>query len=306
MSKYNIDRKRILITGGSGGIGKAAAIQLAKLSHQVIITGRNEARAQQAVDEIKRLSHNDQISYFLADMSSLSDLQSLFSAFKSKYDKLDVLINNVGIVAHERQLSKDNIEMNFAVHTFAPYVLYKRLLPLLENSAHARVVNVLTQNHAMVSGKSLSDYESKNGYIGMNEYGKTKLYNLWWLYDLANSISASEISFFGVDPGANNTQLMKDAMQTGRSWPIGLRVLRPLMLPIMRRFLKNKPISEGAKPLVYAADSTDLTGKTGLYINDKGMIGKSSKLSYNRKKQIEMGAFVEKMFQEKVNTFKKL
>jgi len=296
-----MNKKTILITGGSGGIGKAAAIELAKLSHRVTNTGRDKFRAEQAVDDIKTVSQNKQIAYLLADMASLSDLQHLVVDFKSKHDQLDVLINNVGIVAHKRKLSVDGIEMNFAVHTLAPYVLYKQLLPLLENSTQARVINVLTQNHAMVNRQSLSDYESKKLYVGMNEYGKTKLYNLWWLYDLAASTPANQLSFFGVDPGANNTQLMANAMQTGKSWPISMRILRPIMLPILRSFLKNKPLSAGAKSLVYAASSIDLIGKTGLYINSKGRIGRSSKLSHNREKQIEMGAFIEKMYQEKVN-----
>lgn len=291
-----MNTKTILITGGTGGIGKAAALELAKQSHHIIITGRDKSTAEKAVAEIQEASQNKKVDYYLADMSSLADINNLAEAFKSKYDQLDVLINNVGIVAHERQLSEDKIELNFAVHTLAPFVLYKELLPLLSKAKGARVVNVLTQNHAMVNRNSLSDFQSEQKYIGMNEYGKTKLYNLWWLYDLASSTAPNQISFFGADPGPNNTQLMTNAMKTGKSWPLGLRILRPVVMPIMKSFLKNKPVSIGARSIVFAATARELEGKTGLYINDKGRIGKSSKLSYDTTKQREMGKLVEEMY----------
>lgn len=296
-----MNSKIILITGGTGGIGKAVAIELAKQSHQVIVTGRDKNTAEQAVLEIQQTSQNKKIHYLIADMSSLKDIHHLVESFKSKYTKLDVLINNVGIVAHNWELSKDGIELNFAVHTLAPYVLYKQLSPLLLQAKDARVVNVLTQNHAMVNKSTLNDYQSESKYIGMNEYGKTKLYNLWWLYNLASSIPPEKISFFGADPGPNNTHLMTNAMSTGKSWPIALRVLRPLVIPIMKSVLKNKPVSNGAKSIVYAATSKELHGKSGLYINDKGKIGKSSKLSYDVQKQVEMGHLIEKMYVEMLN-----
>jgi retinol dehydrogenase 14 len=291
-----MNAKTILITGGTGGIGKAVAIELAKQSHEIIITGRDLNSAEQAKLEIQQISNNEKVSFLLADMSSFKEISNLCASFKSKFDKLDVLINNVGVFAHKRELSNDGIELNFAINTLAPYVLFKQLSPLLFATKGARVVNVMTQNHAMVNKRLLNDFQSESQYIGLIEYGKTKLYNLWWLYNLASLYSEKEILFFGADPGASNTKLMEYEMSEGKSWPLAMRILRPIMIPVMKKMLRNKNLSTSAKSVVFAATSADLNGKTGLYINEMGVIDKSSKLSYDKEKQREMGTFIDKMY----------
>lgn len=114
--------KTILITGGTGGIGKQTALALAKLGTQVIVTGRSQASAEAAISELKQTSGNQQIDMLLADLSTQTGVRSLASQFEQKYRRLDVLINNAGLAESQRRLTDDGVEADFAVNVLTPYV----------------------------------------------------------------------------------------------------------------------------------------------------------------------------------------
>lgn len=134
--------KTVLVTGATSGIGQETAIGLAKMGAQVIITGRNRQRGEAAVSEIKQASGNPKVDLMIADMTSQADIECLADDVIARYPRLDVLVNNVGMVVNTRQMTVDGIELNFAVNHLAPFLLTHRLLPLLQRSAPARVVNV--------------------------------------------------------------------------------------------------------------------------------------------------------------------
>ena len=133
-----MNQKTMLITGATDGIGKAPAQALAMQGHTVILHGRNAARGQAAVDELKKAAGHDRVDFMAADLSSLREVRQLAAAVQAKYEQLHVLINNAGVFMNERQLTEDGFEMTFAVNHLAPFLLTQQLLPLLRQSAPAR------------------------------------------------------------------------------------------------------------------------------------------------------------------------
>jgi retinol dehydrogenase 12 len=134
-----MEGKICLITGSTNGIGKSAALALAKMGATVVITGRNATRTAQVVQEIRARSGNHKVDSFLADLSSQNEVRRLADEFKGKYQDLHVLLNNAGAAFMKRQLSVDGIEMTFALNHLAPFLLTDLLLGRLKASAPARM-----------------------------------------------------------------------------------------------------------------------------------------------------------------------
>jgi NAD(P)-dependent dehydrogenase (short-subunit alcohol dehydrogenase family) len=132
----------VLITGGTGGIGKQTAIALARMGAQVVVTGRDSARGEAGVLDIQRASGNYNVELLLADLSTQAGVRSLADQFKRRYPRLDVLINNAGLLEQERRITVDGLEADFAVNVIAPFLLTHLLLDVLKASAPSRVVNV--------------------------------------------------------------------------------------------------------------------------------------------------------------------
>jgi len=134
--------KTVLITGGTGGIGKAAAIGLASTGARVGITGRDRARAERTAKDIRDESGNPAVDVFVADLSSQTELRRMADEVLSAYPRLDVLVNNVGGFWAHRHLTADGLEHTFALNHLAPFLLTSLLLDRLITSAPARVVTV--------------------------------------------------------------------------------------------------------------------------------------------------------------------
>ena len=124
--------KAILITGSTDGIGKLAAIQLAKEGHSIYIHGRNTEKVTKTISVIKMLSQNEEVHGYVADFSDLLDVQTLASQIIKEIPKLDVLINNAGVFKSPTEKSKQALDIRLAVNYIAPYLLTQALVPLLE------------------------------------------------------------------------------------------------------------------------------------------------------------------------------
>src|SRR5919199_249965 len=141
----SMNGKVVLITGGTSGIGKAAATALAGMGATVVVTGRDRERGEAAADEIRRESGNDGVSLLLADLAVQEQVRRLAEEFRERHDRLDVLVNNAGLVQNKRTETPDGIETTLAVNHLAPFLLTNLLLDMLKESTRSRIVTVSSE-----------------------------------------------------------------------------------------------------------------------------------------------------------------
>lgn len=156
--------RRALLTGGTSGIGRSAARQLAARGVNVVVTGRRQEKGERVLAEIQAAHPDGSGDFYQANFADLDDVRDLAAEINSKYDRLDALINNAGTGTSERILTEDGIEKTFAVNYVAPFLLTNLLVPLLEESAPARVLNTVTaaqhDSLASMDGADLTDLET--------------------------------------------------------------------------------------------------------------------------------------------------
>ena len=246
-----MQNKTCLITGATNGIGRAAAVGLAKLGATVIVAGRSEGRAKATVDHIKVKTGNPNVDFLLADLSVQKQVRGLADAFKSRYGRLDVLVNNAAAIFFRRQLSADGIEMNFAVNHLAYFLLTNLLLDTLKASAPARVINVASNSHRN-KHLDFDNLELNRGYWAGKAYGRSKLCNLYFTYELARRLDGTGVTVNAMHPGFVRTN-----MAANNGWVVRL------FLPLVHR--NSLTPEQGARTIVYLASSPDVEGVTGKY-----------------------------------------
>jgi NAD(P)-dependent dehydrogenase (short-subunit alcohol dehydrogenase family) len=191
------------------------------------------------------------VDYLLADLSVQAQVRKLAEEFKSRYERLDVLVNNAAAIYFRRTVSADGIEMTFAVNHLAYFLLTNLLLDTLKASAPARVVNVASNSHR---GKHLDfdNLELKRGYNPGKAYGRSKLANLYFTYELARRLVGTGVTVNAMHPGFVATN-----MAANNGW------LVRLFLPLVHR--NSLTPEQGASTAVYLASSPDVEGVTGKY-----------------------------------------
>ena len=258
----------VLVTGSSSGMGKATATELAKTGATVVILCRNKKRGEQALIDIKKESGNDKVDLFICDLGNKASIRSFVAEFKKKYKKLNVLINNAGVIVPKRCETSDGFELQFGVNHLGPFLLTNLLLETIVDSAPARIINVASGAHK--TGKIyFDDVNLKNNYNLIKAYAQSKLANILFTYELSEKLKASEVTVNCLHPGAVATEMGIDR-KTGFGRAIS-RILKPFFLTPL----------QGASTAIYLASSEEVKGVTGKYFYKKKPI-KSSKLSYDK------------------------
>ena len=248
--------KVVLITGGTGGIGKATAIGLATLGARVGITGRDLSRTRQVAADIRAASENPAIDGFAADMSSQAEVRRLAAAVLDAYPRLDVLVNNVGGFWAHRHPTADGLEHTFALNHLASFLLTNLLLDRLKASAPARVVTV--SSHVQAEGHIVfDDLQGTRNYSGQSAYSQSKLANVMFTDELARRLEGTRVTATSLHPGVVRT----DFGAEDQAWffTIISRVVRP--------FLKTP--AQGAQTSIYLASSPDMDGVTGQFFANR-------------------------------------
>ena len=259
--------KTVLITGGTGGIGRAAAIGLATMGARVGITGRDRTRAEAAAAVIVRESGNPAVDVFVADMSSQAEVRRLANDLLAAYPRLDVLLNNVGGFWAHRHETVDGLEHTFALNHLAPFLLTSLLLDRLKASAPARVVTVSSGAQSM--GKiDFDDLMGERKYSGQQAYNQSKLANVMFTYELARRLAGTGVTATALHPGMTDTSFSAEDPS---------RFFAPLVV-VARPFMKTP--ERGAETSVYLASSPAAEGLTGLYFANR-TAKRSNKSSYD-------------------------
>jgi retinol dehydrogenase-14 len=259
--------KTVLITGGTGGIGRATATRLASMGARVGITGRDLGRAQRAAAEIASESGHGVVDAFGADMSSQAEVRRLADEVLAAYARLDVLINNVGGFWSHRHATADGLERTFALNHLAPFLLTSLLLDRLIASAPARVVTVSSGAQSM--GRiDFDDLMGERKYSGQQASNQSKLANVMFTYELARRVAGRGVTATALHPGMTNTAF--SAEDPSRAFAPLVKVIRPFM---------RKP-ERGADTPVYLASSPAAEGLTGQYFANREA-KQSNKASYD-------------------------
>jgi retinol dehydrogenase 14 len=262
-----MDGKTVLVAGGTGGIGKATALGLARLGGRVGITGRDLARAEQAAVDIRSASNNPAVDTFVADLSSQTEVRHLAQEVLDRYPRLDVLVNNVGGFWAHRHVTADGLEHTFALNHLAPFLLTNLLLDRLRASAPARVVTVSSGAHSL-GRLDFDDLQGERKYSGQRAYNASKLANVMFTYELARRLRGSGVTATVVHPGVVRTAFGAEDQAAFFKY----------LSPLIRPFLKST--EQGAATSIHLASSRGVEGLTGQYfVNSKPR--NSSKLSYD-------------------------
>ncbi len=258
--------KTVLITGGTGGIGKETALGLARLGGRIVISGRDKARGEAALAEIRHKSGNNQVDLLLADLSSQAEVQRLAETFGANYPRLDVLINNLGGLYATRWETVDGIEATFAVNHLTPFLLTHRLLPLLQASAPARIINL---TGGFPSSKiDLSNLQAEKSFLGLQTYSQAKVVMMVGSYQLARRLQNSGVTLNVAYPGAADTA-MSSAM-TPAMVPWYMR----LVWPLFGRMMANAHPDKAARSSIYLASSAEVEGISGNYYDTNSKLTK--------------------------------
>ncbi len=242
--------KIILITGATDGLGKRVALDLAADGATVLLHGRSREKGEATLEEIRKATGSQKLTYYNADFASLDEVRRLSEEIQADQGRLDVLVNNAGLGAGSRrpqpEKSAEGYELRFAVNYLAPFLLTHRLLPLLRQSAPARIVNVASVGQQPIDFNNLM---LEVGYDGLRAYRQSKLAQVMFTFDLAEKLSGSGVTVNCLHPASlMNTKMVFETDYFGA----------PMTT-----------IEEGARAVEYLATSPELDGVTGEYFDGK-------------------------------------
>jgi retinol dehydrogenase-12 len=241
--------KVCVVTGATSGIGKATAVALARLGAQVVLVGRDRGRGEATAAEVAAVAASPP-RLEIADLASMEQVRALAGRLGT-LDRIDVLVNNAGLVAGQRRVTADGFDEVFAVNHLAPFLLTNLLLGTLTASAPARVITVTSDAHT-AARLDLDDPQLEHGWESWRSYANSKLANILFTRELARRLEGTGVTANCAHPGVVRSGFGRDSAPLMR---LGLTLARPFLLSPER----------GARTIVYLATSPEVAGTTGGY-----------------------------------------
>lgn len=263
----NMNGKICMVTGATDGIGKQTVKVLLEMGAQVIGVGRNPQKIEKTRQELTQKTGKDTLEFLQADFADPEQTRQLAAQFQAKYDRLHVLVNNAGLMAWSWQETEMGLEKMFAVNHLGYFLLTWLLLDTLKASAPARIVNVASDAHEGVA-LNFDDLQSKEDFGAMKVYGRSKLANIYFTYELAKRLQGSGVTVNALHPGFVATNIGAD----------NVPVIGGLLKKVIN--VSAKRVEKGAQTSIYLASSPDVEGVTGKYFVDCQAVP-SSAVSYD-------------------------
>ncbi|KAK3769656.1 hypothetical protein RRG08_004908 [Elysia crispata] len=212
--KETVAGKTVVVTGANTGIGKETCRDLAMRGGRIIMACRNTEKGEQARKEIVEETRNEHVVVKELDLGSLESVQNFAMNFNESESRLDILINNAGVAACPKTLTKDGLEMQIGTNHFGHFLLTNLLLDKLKACSPSRIVIVSSSAHSM--GKmNFNDLNSEKSYGEVAAYGQSKLANLLHALELSKRLQGTGVTVNSLHPGAVNTELTRHAKQKG-------------------------------------------------------------------------------------------
>ena len=251
----NMQGKTVLITGGNTGIGKATAIALARMGAQVTITSRSPDKGEAALADIRQQAGSDRVACMRLDLASLAGVRRFAEEFLATHPRLDVLINNAGLVLSTRSETEDGFESTLGVNHLGHFLLTNLLLPRLKESAPSRIVVLSSDAHKVaLGGLDFDDLHARRSYRGIPVYCRSKLANLLFTVELADRLRGTGVTVNAVHPGVVASEF---------GGPDDTRGIYRWLVKMTHWALISP--EKGARTSVHVASSPELEGVSGKY-----------------------------------------
>ena len=262
-----MEGKVCLVTGATSGLGKVTARVLAEKGATVVLVGRSRQKTERVGADIRKKTGNTAVFYLLADFASFASIRRLATDFLAQYERLDVLVNNAGAVFMSHQLSEDGFEKTFAVNHLGYFLLTNLLLDRLKASATARIVNVASEAHEPAT-LDFDDLGTEKNYAIMKAYGRSKLANVYFTYELARRLERTLVTVNALNPGFVATNIGANNI--------------PIIGRLVKWFINRSAmdVETGAKTQIYLAMSPEVEGVSGKYFEECQAVP-SSAVSYD-------------------------
>ena len=262
-SKRGLDGKTVVITGGNTGIGKETAVDLARRGARVIIGCRNLLKGKEALNEIKERSGNSNVFLEELDLASLKSVRTFADKILNRESRLDVLINNAGVMMCPYQKTEDGFEMQFGTNHLGHFLLTMLLLDRLKRSQPSRIINVSSSAHRMGSDKiNFADINFEKSYDRWAAYYNSKLANVLFTRELSKRLEGTHVTVNALHPGVVTTELQRHMFLSSS-----------LFYPI--RWYMFKTAEQGAQTSIYCAVSEEMEGVSGKYLRDCAIVKES-------------------------------
>lgn len=260
--KTKLNGKCAIITGSNTGIGKEAAFDLARRGARVILACRDLERANKAAEEIRAKSGNGNVVVELLDLASFDSIRKFSAKINAQEERIDLLINNAGIMMCPKWTTKDGFEMQFGTNHLGHFLLTNLLLDKIKSSPQSRIVNV--SSLAYKRGKmNWSDLNWEKSYDPNKAYGQSKLANILFTRELAKKLEGTKVTVNALHPGVVRTELTRYLSDT---FGFSAVLLKYMFFPLIAWFFKTVP--EGTQTTLYCALSSDLNNVSGFYFSD--------------------------------------
>jgi retinol dehydrogenase-12 len=248
--------KVVLITGSTEGVGKATATQLAQKGFTIVMMVRNKTKAEQTRKEIIEKTGNTKVDYLIVDLTSLKQVRAAAKKFNDKYDRLDVLINNAGLMYPDKTITEDGFELMFEVNHLSPFLLTHLVLDKLKKSKQGRIINLSSEGHRMAKFDP-ANFNAEKKFGGVGQYCFTKLCNVYFTNELAEKLKGTNVTVNAVHPGVVRSGFGSDYKS---AW------VRPFF-DIARLFMITN--EQGAATSVFLASDAGVAKTTGQYFKSR-------------------------------------